>query len=331
MKKIIITCCIVMLGFTLTSCANENDSDFAKHEEITNMSQLPFDLTKLESESKSYQTNPVFLSTTVEPLVQEFEVNLNNLTVNSYENDYYLNYIDERGARIYSSSNDNTQLKSTQIEGGVQVLYTMSNSKSPNEFSLELMLSDDSELVVDENNQYYVIDSNGDVEIYIGQPWAVDAIGDFVDTYYVVEENIIKQVIDYEGSNYPVQADPLFCTNTIDNGATTWDSDYSSQGGSLKVVPTTCARIYLIGMYINPFQTLTVSLALNVPLIADMYSETVNDYSYKTHITYNEDGILDQFVCHAYNPFTTVKSSWNLEPWRPNVSLWDTYTSLCNP
>jgi hypothetical protein len=68
-----------------------------------------------------------------------------------------------------------------------------------------------------------------------------------------------------------------------------------------------------------------------MPLIADLYSETVNDYSYETYITYNESGILDQFACHAYNPFTTVKFSWNIEPWRPNVSLWDTYTASCNP
>lgn len=319
---------MIVLGFTLTSC--KNDTDNVIDNSITNMAQLPIDLTKLESNVKSPEAKLVFLSTTVEPYIEEFEVSINDFTVNISDDVYLYDYTDERGAEIFKDTSGNSSLKSTEIDGGVQLLYTMTDSLSLREFSLELSLNDESSLVVDDNNQYYVVSSNGEIETFIGQPWAVDADGNFVDTHYVVEGNVIKQIIDYDGDNYPVQADPLFCTNTIDNGATTWDADRSTSGGSLMVVPTTCARIYLIVMYINPLH-LSTSIALSVPLIADMYSETVNDHSYETYITYNESGILDQFVCHAYNPFTTLKSSWNLEPWRPNVSLWDTYTSSCNP
>jgi hypothetical protein len=90
---------------------------------------------------------------------------------------------------------------------------------------LELNLSEGSNLIADDNKQYYVVSSDWEIEAFIGQPWAVDSTGDFVDTHYVIEDNVIRQVIEYDGDNYPVQADPLFCNNTIDNGATTWDAD----------------------------------------------------------------------------------------------------------
>ncbi|MFD6209779.1 DUF2599 domain-containing protein [Peribacillus sp. NPDC060253] len=37
------------------------------------------------------------------------------------------------------------------------------------------------------------------------------------------------------------------------------------------------------------------------------------------------------FICHAVNPLTIYKSPWNLEPWRPDLSLVLTYKNGCNP
>lgn len=44
-----------------------------------------------------------------------------------------------------------------------------------------------------------------------------------------------------------------------------------------------------------------------------------------------KDRIKDQFICHAVNAITIYKSSWNLEPWRPDKSLLATYSEGCNP
>jgi len=74
MKKVIILYCLIILGFALTGCTSGSDLDQVGHEEITNMSQLPFDLTKLDSESKSIRINSMFLSTTVEPYIYEFDI-----------------------------------------------------------------------------------------------------------------------------------------------------------------------------------------------------------------------------------------------------------------
>ncbi|MBM7588147.1 hypothetical protein JOC86_004722 [Bacillus pakistanensis] len=44
---------------------------------------------------------------------------------------------------------------------------------------------------------------------------------------------------------------------------------------------------------------------------------------------YNTGGMEDQFLCHA--SFARTKSSWNLEPSRPNVSYAQTVAKACNP
>ena len=43
----------------------------------------------------------------------------------------------------------------------------------------------------------------------------------------------------------------------------------------------------------------------------------------------NEGGLKDQYYCHTQ--LAKTKSSWNLEPWRPNVSLAKTIAKACNP
>jgi len=70
---------------------------------------------------------------------------------------------------------------------------------------------------------------------------------------------------------------------------------------------------------------------LSTSLGYDMYHELTTDAQYIEYITYNQSGIKNQFICHAVNPFTITKSSWNLEPWRPNPGWLLTYTAGCNP
>lgn len=43
----------------------------------------------------------------------------------------------------------------------------------------------------------------------------------------------------------------------------------------------------------------------------------------------NEGGLKDQYYCHTQA--AKLKDSWNLEPWRPNVSLAATIAKACNP
>jgi hypothetical protein len=152
--------CLIVLVFALASCESNEEDSIGIENSITNMSQLPIDLTKLKSNAKSNKVNPVFLSTTVEPNVEEFEVIIDDFSVSTIDSDFYFDHTDERGAHIFNSVNQNSTLKTTEIDGGVQVLYTMPNASSPNEFALELNLSEGSNLIADDNKQYYVVSSD---------------------------------------------------------------------------------------------------------------------------------------------------------------------------
>lgn len=45
----------------------------------------------------------------------------------------------------------------------------------------------------------------------------------------------------------------------------------------------------------------------------------------------NTNSLRNQYVCHPLSQVARVKSSWNLESWRPDVGLPATLRALCNP
>ncbi|MFS1000861.1 DUF2599 domain-containing protein [Enterococcus casseliflavus] len=50
-----------------------------------------------------------------------------------------------------------------------------------------------------------------------------------------------------------------------------------------------------------------------------------NDKNWK-----NTNGMLDQYLCHAQWA-SGMKTPWNIEPWRPDVSYAATVAKACNP
>ncbi|WP_375544643.1 MULTISPECIES: DUF2599 domain-containing protein [Brevibacterium] len=42
-------------------------------------------------------------------------------------------------------------------------------------------------------------------------------------------------------------------------------------------------------------------------------------------------GLKQQYVCHPMSKIARVKSTWNIEAWRPTVGLARTVAALCNP
>ncbi len=45
----------------------------------------------------------------------------------------------------------------------------------------------------------------------------------------------------------------------------------------------------------------------------------------------NLGGLRNQFFCHPLSQVARVKPTWNLEDWRPSISLWKTIVFGCNP
>ncbi len=221
------------------------------------------------------------------------------------------------------------------IEGGVQYLYTIENEEASNEFELDISIEEGSVFKYNENGELYIEDENGEITTLIGSPWAVDNAGNFIDTHYEISENKIVQVVNYDGENYPLQADPLFCKDTIKS--VKWNAGYDinpgDNAGSLQVVPNTCARAYIASHFTAIASSKKIVAFSTSAIFKDMKAEVKASSAYKSKITSKTAGrINDQFICHAFNPLAGLfKSSWNLEPKRRDYSLWQTYTNKCNP
>lgn len=60
-----------------------------------------------------------------------------------------------------------------------------------------------------DTGEVYIVNKDNVIDTVIDAAWAVDANGNDVDTYYVVNENILTQVVNFdEKTTFPVIADP---------------------------------------------------------------------------------------------------------------------------
>lgn len=246
------------------------------------------------------------------------------------------------GTVKYNDQTKNYNVSAQLIDGGARYVFDIENENAPKEYKIDLELPENSKIVPD-GNGYKVLNSNDETITLIGAPWAVDNSGNFIETSYEIRGDSLYQKVDYSGTDYPLMADPAFCNDTINNTATKWYPNATYKRGNKKrkgifrVYARTCTKIHLTAGW--AYAVSPVKLARHLARFAisdvalDGWSETRNDASFKrtTAIKNNAGGVMDQFMCHAVNPGTIWKSSWNLEPGRPNVSLIDTYKNTCNP
>ncbi len=231
----------------------------------------------------------------------------------------------ENGKVVYEY--DDYELEENNIEGGVQYLYTIEDENAPHSFDLDIKIEDGNTLKYNELGEIYIENQEGYIVTLIGSPWAVDSEGNFVETTYVINDNKIVQNVNYSGDSYPLQADPLFCDNTINNTASKMkDKD------TFAAVPTKCARAYNISMSQSIITANFLGIFAGSAYVKDAWGEVYNDNDYRKNVASKYNARMkDQFICHAINPATVTKSSWNLDTNRPDVSLWSTYKKACNP
>jgi hypothetical protein len=138
-------------------------------------------------------------------------------------------------------------------------------------------------------------------------------------TSYTVADNILRQTVDFKNAIFPVVADPIWCGDAISN--VSWG--YNGSDRSAAVVPTWCGRLS------------NGSLAWAWNAWGEMYNKTPYDWSWnwaeRAYGTSKYWSMYNQFACHFVNPLTIPKSSWNLEPRRPDVGWAATYAAGCNP
>ena len=100
---------------------------------------------------------------------------------------------------------------------GVRTLITINESTASKEYTFAYDLPEGYSLItakdyycdIIDNGEVYIVNKDNVIDTVIDAAWAVDANGNDVDTYYVVNENILTQVVNFdEKTTFPVIADP---------------------------------------------------------------------------------------------------------------------------
>jgi hypothetical protein len=95
-------------------------------------------------------------------------------------------------------------------DDGVRILAVIEDKDAPTSFDYVVGLEDDQFIMQDESANLLIVASDGAVSGVFSAPWAVDANGVLVPTYFRVEGNQVTQVVEHLAADfaYPIVADP---------------------------------------------------------------------------------------------------------------------------
>ena len=207
-------------------------------------------------------------------------------------------------AASYEHQNGDSSVVNLTTDGGLRITSVVSSAESPNRFSYAY---DGVALELFQDGGVVGYAEDGSVAVIVQLPWAYDARGTSVPTWYELEGNTLVQVVDHASGDYtyPIVADP-----------TNYGGNTMYQKISAAPDPAGGDRV---SVYVG---TYNFSRASNDAIWA----------SYKSLVPakYEAETMKKQLLCHVRN-IGALKSPWNLETRRPNYSDWDFFVNLCNP
>ncbi len=123
------------------------------------------------------------------------------------------------GARLMlfeDVAGDTDVLVQPQNDAGVRVLTVIGSSAAPKSFDYQLELDVGHNLIPLDGGQVVVVDSESIAVSVIEAPWAFDAAGNSVKTFYSIAGNILTLNVAHDDSTaYPVLADPVFTWGNV--------------------------------------------------------------------------------------------------------------------
>lgn len=222
----------------------------------------------------------------------------------------------DSGSMVYSGDEVDVVVQPIE-DGSVRINTVISDAAAPHEFTYDLDLPSGAVLEPQADGSIVILD--GDQWIGgVAAPWAVDAAGKAVPTRYEVGEDGFTQVVEADAqTRYPVVADPWLGKALVSK--TNWKATYS--GRMLQVHLTWWGRY-------GAFATVGGATYF---LLRDAFWTEVKDKTRGTRE--NTTSMRDQLYCHVdvVRLRDPKKATWNLEPWRPNVSYVTMLAKGCNP
>lgn len=220
----------------------------------------------------------------------------------------------ENGLTAFDNGDGSTTIPAVKSDGSVQVSTVIEDASAPSEYEYKFSLPEGAKVSAYEGGAHFV-GSDGEIIGGIAPAWAVDAKGAKVPTHFEFAGSTVTQVVDHEGFEYPIVADPMWGKDLIKS------VNWISRSGvvSLSIVPTGWNRFNL------GFQ----------PAISAGWKETLAKTPTKTFNKkkYNRakadtTRMYWQYRCHQVAAF--AKGSWNLEPSKIRNTYLDYVKNYCN-
>ncbi|MGH1977921.1 hypothetical protein [Rothia sp. L_38] len=122
---------------------------------------------------------------------------------------------DEEDQQISTKIGDAASITTGATETGAQSVITIESSSAPSEYSFDLALQDGTFLAMDEDGS---VDISNEDQLVIGEvkkPWAYDANGNPVKTWFEIEDSTLTQHVEFSHDTaFPVTADPEWWQTT---------------------------------------------------------------------------------------------------------------------
>lgn len=220
----------------------------------------------------------------------------------------------ENGMTSFDNEDGSSTVPVAKEDGSVQVTTVISSSNAPNEYIYQFNLPEGISISPHDGGANFV---NAAEEVVggIAPAWAVDAEGAQVPTRFKIEGETVTQIVDHEGFEYPVVADPMWGTDLIKSAS--WIN--RSGTVSLSIVPTGWNRFNL------GFQP-AISAGWKEALAKT--PRTYVNKKWYSRSSADTTPMYWQYRCHQVAAF--AKGSWNLEPSKIRSTYFQYVQNLCN-
>jgi hypothetical protein len=209
------------------------------------------------------------------------------------------------GQVIYSS--DKLDIIIQPIEGGIRQVINIKNNEAPTAYNFPIEIQKGYSFKLNNKGGVDIINNGGQIESGILPPWAKDAEGKDIKTWYTLDGNLLTQHIDTTNAVYPILADPTICSQYANSVWNEWRGGWDT----IRVSPSGCGRAFSRDGLSASF--LEIHNKSGRRLSGSKYNST-----------------FWQWKCHAEFA-QVIPGTWDLEVARPDVGYVRTVARGCNP
>ena len=119
-------------------------------------------------------------------------------TVNAPESDY----VENANGTIISARDGELATFVDPLENGLRIITTIQSDAAAADMDYTLNGIFAPYLIPFDDGTYKVLDGQDNYVVDLGAPWAVDANGTYLKTSYVLNGNVLRQLIDYSGAAF---------------------------------------------------------------------------------------------------------------------------------